>query len=190
MQKHYISAGDLEKFSYCPVNWKISKTNKVNVSEGVSKHKDTAKGGILQNSLIDDLKQLETIILIFSVVGTILSIFGLTFFIKDLTIFQLLLIISFIWILVGVIEILISYLTHYNKWLNIVLYSAFLLLLFSLLIYYLLPGKREIGIIFEVVGILWLVGASFALYFSLLKENKLEYLAKKVRASKRPGCIY
>lgn len=179
MQKHYISAGDLEKFSYCPLNWKISKANKVVLPEGLSKHKDAAESGILQNSLLDELKQLETIILLFSVVGTILSIFGLTFFIKHMSIFQLLLIVAFIWIVVGVIEILISYLSHYNYWLNTVLYSSFLLLLLSLFIYFLLPGKREIGIVFEVVGISWLIGASFALYFSLLKENKLDILQKK-----------
>lgn len=179
VQKHYISAGDLEKFSYCPVNWKISKTKKVDISGGVSKHKDAARGGLLQKTLIDDIKQMETIILIFSVVGTIISIFGLTFFIKHLSIFQLLLIVSFIWIFVGIIEILISHLTHYNKWMNIVLYSSFLLLLLSLFIYYFLPGRQEVGIIFEIVGIFWLAGASFALYFSLLKENKLNILQKK-----------
>lgn len=179
MQKQFISAGDLEKFSYCPVNWKISKTNKVDVPEGVSKHKSAARGGLLQKRLIEELKRLETLILIFSMVGTILSIFGLTFFIRELSIFQLLLIISVIWIVVGSIEILIFHITHYNKWLNIVLYSAFLLLVISLFIYYLLPGKRTIGIIFEIFGILWLAGASFSLYYSLLKENQLNLVHKQ-----------
>ncbi len=81
-QEEFISAGELEKYGYCPLSWWYSRkgaeeTDKKVLKKGVRDHKEVDRQVKLIEEYEDASKEAEASVAIFSIVATILAIIAL-----------------------------------------------------------------------------------------------------------------
>ncbi len=80
--EEYISAGELEKYGYCPLSWWYSRqgveeTDRKVLDKGVRDHKEVDRQVKLVEEYEDASKEAETSVAIFSIVATVLAIVAL-----------------------------------------------------------------------------------------------------------------
>ncbi len=80
--EEYISAGELEKFGYCPLSWWYSRqgaeeADKVKLSVGVRDHQEVDEQLKLIEEYEDASKEAEASVAIFSIVATVLALIAL-----------------------------------------------------------------------------------------------------------------
>lgn len=187
-----ISAAEIEKYAYCPLNWWLYK-------QGVgAEGKEQEEGREKHRSLAEDLTELlrseerahqwETLVLYFAVAASIAGILGVSLLERlDFRLTSILSVLSLIWLLAA------TYLLYRAEGLALPqdrLIAERLLVLFAMvatviaLISLSLSfwEDRTLASIMEVVALLWLVGASHFLYRSLdeAKEAKVLRLSRKL----------
>jgi len=102
-----ISAGDLEKYGYCPLNWWRSLGTSDGLGpetvEGERRHEEVAAE--LKGIEVHEIraKESERMVMYFAVAATIVAVFGMAFFTPaSVQITQILIIVALIWILAAV----------------------------------------------------------------------------------------
>jgi CRISPR-associated exonuclease Cas4 len=78
----YISAGELEKYGYCPLSWWYSRqgadeADKATLMTGVRNHKEVERQVKMVEEYEDASREAETSVAIFSIVATVLAIIAL-----------------------------------------------------------------------------------------------------------------
>ncbi len=170
-----ISAGDLEKFCYCPMSWWISRQQEVSsatLQEGERRHEEL--GNDLHRIVAQEQKALiwEKVVLWTSVMATTLALVGV-FLILDLEPTdqsRILGIISIVWIILAVFMLYRSAslrdrkrTAEYEQYIAIL---ALLGMLTSLNSVPLFGLDESVAVSYELVAIILLVGASIALNMS------------------------
>lgn len=175
--RDFVSAGDLEKFGYCPLSWWLSRElpsdESPNLREGEDRHAALSEDlrGIEQHE--HRAREAESGVLYFAVAATMVATIGLTFLFGGvLQVAWGLSAIALIWLLVAVFflyraerlatpeERLLS-----ERILLICAMAASLVAFAAISI----PGIPAVGLApgFEALALAWLVGASLFLYRSL-----------------------
>jgi len=181
----FVSAGDIEKYAYCPLSWWLSKEHKSVHKNGVKKHLESGKE-------LEDIKRkeekvrlYERFVLLISVAATVAALIGLSFLYgkmeKTWNIFFIML--SFLWLYnslfflykAGKSSILKP---RYEKIILLSSVGAIMIATFSIV--FSLPPSPEIGRFTEILAFLWVVSANLIFYRTLniseeIVEKKIKY---------------
>jgi CRISPR-associated exonuclease Cas4 len=181
----FISASELERFGYCPLSWwqgRIAKVSSDALKQGTKNH----------DRISEDLKTImaseekagswERAVLWFSAVSTLMAIIGFVMMESaNLAIWRwLLTLLSVFWVSA---VLLLMYSVSVNtegifRKERLVAVAGVVMMVIALNAVTLLQIDPEVAVIFEILALIWLIGASVALYYSMMAES----LAKKKRS--------
>jgi len=188
-----VSAGDIEKYAYCPLSWWLSKKHKSVYLEGVRKHKEAGREleEIMKKEKI--IRLYEKYILLISIVATIVSLLGISFIYGKLSMIwnKFFIIISLLWIYnslfflykEGKASTILK--RRYERIILVSSIGAMIVALFSIFIS--LPPNPSIGRFAEILSLLWIASANLIFYRSLnISEEVIE---KKIKYAPVDGKI-
>ena len=180
----FISASELERFGYCPLSWWQGRTERVT--------SDALKQGSRDHGRIsEDLKTImiseekagswERAVLWFSAMSTLMAIIGFVLMeSENLASWRwLLTLLSVFWV-VAVLVLVYSVSTKAEGGIRreqLAAVAGVVMMVVALNAVTLLQVDQEVAAIFEALALIWLIGASIALYYSLIAES----LANKKR---------
>lgn len=190
----YISAGDIEKFGYCPLSWWLSRGLEdpelsESMEEGSKKHAELSSELTKMKDHEEKVREMDVGILYFSIGATIISIVGLTFLpmtLSDRT-SQILSIISLIWLLAACYYLYRAetLVTKEEKLLaeRLILVFAMTAVIIAVVAFttYLSSNVIE-SYALESIALIWLIGACIYLYKSLIhiEEAKIYRLKHEI----------
>jgi len=169
-----FSAGELEKFGYCPLSWWLSRNEEEeeDLSEGEKKHAQIAAEITKIRRREGSAKESETAVLYFAIAATFISILGLTVIQREQNVGQILVVLSLIWLLAS------SYFLYKAETLATPvdrLISERVVLIFAMIATVIAIYSVSVAVfesatlsqILQIIALGWLIGASFFLYRSL-----------------------
>jgi CRISPR-associated exonuclease Cas4 len=184
VESEFISASELERYGYCPLSWWQGRTAQAS--------SDSLRQGSRDHDRIsEDLKSImtseeragswERAVLWFSAVSTLMAIIGFVLMeSSNLAGWRwLLTLLSVFWV-AAVMTLIYSVSDKAQGWIrreSLIAIAGVVVMVVALNAVTLLKIDQEMAFIFEVIALIWLIGASTALYLSL----KAEGLAKKKR---------
>jgi CRISPR-associated exonuclease Cas4 len=185
----FISAGELEKFGYCPLNWWRSRqdsTSTADTEAGIEKHANITNGveEIIEGEHIS--VRAERSILWFAVGATIIALMGITFMDMPLTSLfsRILVILALIWLLAA--SFLLygaeSVTTKQERMTFEKLMLVFAMVAVVLAVYavtFILQPDTTLSRVLEVLALVWLIGASFFLFRSMYALDVAQSTRKK-----------
>jgi len=191
----FISAGDLEKYGYCPLSWWLSRGEEDEekeseiLDEGTRKHAELGSEITKIREHEEKVKEMDTGIMYFSIGATIVAIVGLTFLPMPLPtrVSQILAIISLIWLLAACYflyraETLV---TEDEKLISERLILGFamtatVIAIIAVTTY--LSSDVTTSYILESIALIWLIGACYFLYKSLkhIEEARIYRLKHEI----------
>ncbi|MBE0518169.1 MAG: CRISPR-associated protein Cas4 [Thermoplasmata archaeon] len=189
-QGKYISAGDLEKFSYCPLSWWLSKEHDPSndaLKKGITQHEELGQSLWKIDVGEKTAKESERMVFWYAVVATLIAITGLGLlpFDEAVSISEIMGVVALIWILAASFFLfkasrstMQSKLVDYEK---IILVFAIVAVVIALNAVAFIQSSREMAQILELVAIIWLIGASYFLYRSLVSTNIVSTLRDEFR---------
>jgi CRISPR-associated exonuclease Cas4 len=181
----YISAGDLEKFSYCPLSWWLSRTHdpeRRELLKGIEEHDKLGKSLWEIDSQERKASQSETLVFWYAVTATVIAILGLELVYEDdaLPISEIAVVVALIWILAAAFFLfkatkstIKSKVMDYEK---IVLIFAIAAVIIAVNSVGILVKNDELAFALETVSLIWLIAASFFLYRSLKSADIAQLL--------------
>ncbi|MFH0816766.1 MAG: PD-(D/E)XK nuclease family protein [Methanobacteriota archaeon] len=172
-----VSASDIEKFGYCPLSWWLSRNlqddeDNEPLKSGTALHEVLAQelDGIRHHET--KARQSETIIMWFAVAASLISLLGLNL-ILDLgkSIGEILAVLSLIWLLAAVFFLYRAETKatpeNHLTYQRIVLVFAIVSVVIALNAVSVLELSVFWSQVLEISALMWLVGASYFLYWSL-----------------------
>ncbi len=191
-----ISAGDVEKYAYCPLSWWLSigledePDQKKALLDGEKKHGDFGKdlSSIVSGEIAAEKS--ETVILWFAITATLISIVGLSLIFKaDQNIGMIMGVIALIWILAACYFLYLAETITSKKsrlaYQRIILIFAIVGAVIGVNSVTVLSDffRPEVAQIMQVLSLVWLIAASFFFYRSLkhFHAAKLKRQKRKVK---------
>lgn len=188
-----ISAGEIEKYGYCPLNWWLYRqgvsADDERLEEGQRRHESLANDLTHILRAEERARQWERLVLYFALAASVVAIFGLTILGQlDPRYGLILVILSLIWLLAATFllyraETLVSQEDRLVVERLLVIFAMVATVIALLVLSLAFLNDPILAAIFEVVALLWLVGASFFLYKSLRDVAE----AQTTRASRKLG---
>lgn len=187
-----FSAGEMEKFSYCPLSWWLSR------SDDAANGETTNAGTLAHEKLSSDLtslsgKQAESVIysrmiMYYAVIATTLAAIGMSFirFDQKLMISRMLLLVAVVWLLLSLSMLYLSRTEFYSKKRlieRLILFLATFSMVLSIMSVTILQVNTFLAEILETASLIWLVGASSFLYLDLRAEEKAARLERSMNIS-------
>jgi CRISPR-associated exonuclease Cas4 len=183
----FISASELERFGYCPLSWWQGRTTQASsaaLKQGSQNHE----------RISDDLKTImaseeragswERAVLWFSAVATLMAIIGFVLMESSnlagwrwlLTLLSVFWIAAVLIIVYGISAKVQGVIRNERR----IASAGVVVMVVALNAATLLQLDQEVAAIFEVLALIWLIGASTALYFSLTAQSLAEKKRRKV----------
>lgn len=183
-----ISASEIEKFAYCPLSWWLSRDEeeqKPELVEGERKHARITRkiGDILAHE--ERARESETLVLYFAIAATIASIIGLAFIFRTrLDVGLILGVLSLIWLLSACYflyraETIRTKLEKLLAERVILIFAMVATMIAVFMVIFTLIEDRTLSQIIEAVALIWLIGATYFLYYSLRYMELAEIARKK-----------
>ncbi|MFO7992085.1 MAG: CRISPR-associated protein Cas4 [Thermoplasmata archaeon] len=188
MGEEWISAGDIEKYGYCPLSWWLSSEEQEvidkNLEKGIQKHKEFGDklGDVKEKE--ERSRKLESIILWLAVASSIVSVIGLTLLNPDEYIHQIFMVTSLIWLLAATF---LLYLSERGLWKDESLTAERVILIFamvatimavvSLTLYF---ADFTLARVTQLLSLSWLIGASYWLKYSLSLQSEADKKRKEL----------
>lgn len=186
-REDYISAGDLEKYSYCPLSWWFSLKKEVSnesLEQGITSHRQIEEQLSSVREKEGGAKRFGDMIMYISMAATVVSLIGISFtplFPDPAVISRILLILSLLWILAASYFLYRAETSmkseHKHTYQRLILIFALVSVVIALNSVTLLHVDEIMSYTLEILSLLWLMGASYFLYFEL----KYESMATKTR---------
>jgi CRISPR-associated exonuclease Cas4 len=184
----FISASELERFGYCPLSWWQGRTERVSSDALKQGSKDHGRiSGDLKTIMTSEEKagSWERAVLWFSAVSTLMAIIGFVMLeSENLASWRwLLTLLSVFWV-VAVLVLVYSVSTKTEGGIRrerLVAVAGVVMMVVALNAVTLLQVDQEVAAIFEVLALIWLMGASAALYFSLIAESMARKKRRQVK---------
>lgn len=186
----FISAGDIEKFSYCPLSWWLSLEHEDNsepLAQGVKRHERLGRSLWTIDSGEKGARESERIVFWWAIVATVLAIVGLELLPLENAdmLSTILTVVALIWILAALFFLykaarstMESKVVSYEK---IILVFAIVAVIVAANAVAFLVEDVRLAQVLETLAILWLVGASYFLYRSLRSTEIADSLRKEFR---------
>ena len=186
----YISAGDLEKYSYCPMSWWLSKKHDVQdttTRKGIEEHEKLGETLWRIDSGERSAKESERLVFWYAVVASLIAVMGLELmpFEEAVSFSEILGAVALIWILAAAFFL---YKASRSKVEGKILDYEKLILIFAIVAAIVavnavafLQENVALAQVLELVAIVWLIAASFFLRRSLAATNIAESLRHEFR---------
>jgi CRISPR-associated exonuclease Cas4 len=171
-----ISASDLERFAYCPLSWWLSTKSDVTspvLEEGEREHKALS---VELSDIMEEEKRArnwERVVLWFALTATVLAAIGVVFRpVENSSEWSKILgLLSIPWIISAVFMLYRSASAREERkrsqYEQVIVIFAIIAMVITLNSVTVLGVDPEIAMIYEVAALIWLIGASVALYVSL-----------------------
>ncbi len=182
----YISAGDIEKYSYCPLSWWLSLKEKNSENEGVRRHREIsneAKRGMEEYQKKGDF---EKSVMYLAVGATLIALVGIAMLYSSFPLAIAFHSISIFWLIVALYmlwkaDVLVVQWKKmtFERMMVIIPLASMVASIFA--ITFLLQPNFLMGYLLEVLSMLWLIGATFFLYLSLKAEMEYSKIRKKLK---------
>ena len=188
--ERFISAGDLEKFSYCPLSWKLSSEfdpENENIAQGIKEHDKLGKSLWKIEATEKTARQSEKLVFWWAVIATMVAILGLEVlpFEHATTISEVMGVVALIWILAASYFLykaarssMHSIVVNYEK---IILIFAIIAVLVAVSAVAFSITDTKLAVSLEAVAIVWLMGASYFMYKTLRSTTIIDSLRKEFR---------
>jgi len=186
----YISAGDLEKYSYCPLSWWLSdefEGNTEELSHGLEEHDKLGKSLWKIEATEKTQRESERLVFWWAIVATLFALIGLELLpLKEsIPLSRVLGVVALIWILAASYFLYRSSKSTIDS--NVVEYER-IILVFAIVaavlavnaVAFLITNVR-LAQALELVAVAWLVGASYFLYRSMRSTGVIDALRKEYR---------
>jgi CRISPR-associated exonuclease Cas4 len=189
-----VSAGDLEKFSYCPLSWWLSRDfdeNDDHLKRGIAEHDKLGKSLWEIDAEERVAKQSEMMVFWYAVVATIMAVIGLEVLHMqmDVEVGEILGVVALIWVLAASFVLfrasrsnIRSKVMDYER---IILIFALVAVILAINSVAFIISDVRLGQALEVGSIIWLIGASYFLYRSLRSTQTTESLREEFRVKGR-----
>jgi len=181
----YISAGDIEKYSYCPLSWWLSRGEKNRDSEGVRKHREIgemARKGMMK---VREERESERGVIYLAMGGTFIALIGISMLYSSYPLAITFHAISIFWLMVALYLLWRSdYLIPRWKKLNFERIMIMLptgSMLASIFAVSFLFENHILGYLLEIISLLWLIGATFFFYICLKSEMEYSSIRKELK---------
>jgi CRISPR-associated exonuclease Cas4 len=184
----FVSAGDLEKFSYCPLSWWLSRDHEVDNEElekGIDEHHKLGKSLWEIDSKEKTAQQSETLVFWYAVIATVIAILGIELLIEDdlLHLSRIMGVVALIWVLAAAFFLykasrstLSSRLIEYER---IILIFAIVAVLIAVNAVGFVLKDDRLAQALEFVSLAWLIAASYFLYRSLKSTGIADLLRRE-----------
>jgi CRISPR-associated exonuclease Cas4 len=181
----FVSAGDLEKYSYCPLNWLLSRQHepeREDLSKGIEEHDKFGRSLWEIDTKERTARQSETLVFWYAVTATVIAVLGLEMVVstEDVPIGEIMGAVALIWILAAAFFLykasrsnISSKVMDYEK--TILIFAIVAVVLAVNAVAFLMKDDK-LAQALEMVSLLWLIGASFFLYRSLKSTEVAESL--------------
>jgi CRISPR-associated exonuclease Cas4 len=181
----YISAGDIEKYSYCPLSWWLSRNEEHTENEGVKKHRNISKDATQMKEKYRQMKRFESMAIYYSIGATIIALVGISFFYTSPLLSRLFILFSILWLIFSLYllwksERYVVLLDKKNTERIMVIASAAATTFSIFSVTFILPPNYTLGYVLEVLSLLWLIFASYFLYMAIRKEIQYNEIKKKL----------
>jgi len=188
--RRFISAGDIEKYSYCPLSWWLSlerEEDSEKLARGVKKHERLGESLWKIDSGEKSARESERIVFWWAVVATALAVVGLELLPLEntVTLSTILGVLALIWILAALFFLykaarstIESTVMGYEK--IILIFAIVAVIVATNAVAFVVEDVR-LAEILEAIAILWLAGASYFLYRSLRSTGIADSLRKEFR---------
>lgn len=181
----FVSAGDLEKYAYCPLSWWLSKTYKVVAQHGVTHHRRAE--GELQDIQRKEtaIKSYERYILFFAVAASLVAVAGIALLHDETSEFwkYFFVVMALLWLLNSSFFLYRASRTEsivkarYERLLLLSAMGAIFVAFFSIL--FTTPANPAISRFAEILSLLWVILANIIFYRTLTMSDEL--IEKKIR---------
>ncbi len=182
----YISAGDIEKYSYCPLSWWLSRKEKHVENEGVRRHREISNEAKKMKESYSSMKKSESMAIYYSIGATIIALVGISFLYSSPLLSRLFILLSIGWLLFS-----LYLLWKFEKYVLIwerkttervmVITSAAATIFSIFSVTFVLPPNFGLGYVMEVLSLLWLIFASYFLYETMKHEMEYNEMKKKLK---------
>lgn len=186
----YVSAGDLEKFSYCPLSWWLSRTHKSRgkeLAKGIRGHEELGRSLWQIDAEEKSASQSETLVFWYAVTATIIAVLGLELVFEDdsMHLGEIMGVVALIWVLAASFFLfkatkstIKSMTVVYEK---IVLIFAIVAVVIAVNAVGFIMQDSKLAQALEFIALLWLMAASYFLYRSLKSADIAQLLRKEFR---------
>ncbi len=188
--QRFISAGDIEKYSYCPLSWWLSLEKEEHsepLAQGVKRHERLGRSLWKIDSGEKSARDSERIVFWWAMVATALAVVGLELlpFENAVELSTILGAVALIWILAALFFLykaarstIDSTVMSYEK---IILVFAIVAVIVAVNAVAFVQEDFRLAEILEALAILWLAGASYFLYRSLMSTGIVDSLRREFR---------
>ncbi len=185
-----VSAGDLEKYSYCPLSWWLSRDfseDDDHLKKGIAEHERLGKSLWEIDAEERAAKQSETMVFWYAVIATVMAAIGLAV-LHDQTaieVSEVLGVVALIWILAAAFALYRASTSNVRSkvmdYERIILIFALVAVVLAINSVAFIISDQTLGQALEVGSIIWLIGASYFLYRSLKSTETMEALREEFR---------
>jgi CRISPR-associated exonuclease Cas4 len=175
----FVSAGEIEKYGYCPLSWWLSRgeaepEESEVLEKGTKKHTEIGADINSIRKHEEKVKEMDTGIMYFSIGATIVAVIGLTFMPMDISerVSQIMAAISLIWLLAACYYLYRAetLITEDERLIaeRLILIFAMTAVVIAVIAFttYLTSSITE-SYVLESIALIWLIGACYYLYKSL-----------------------
>lgn len=186
----YISAGDLEKYTYCPLSWWLSRKHDTQdraTRKGIKEHEKLGETLWKIDSGEKSARESERLVFWYAIVATLIAVIGLGLmpFKEAVSIGEIFGVVALIWVLAASFFLYkASRSTIQSKVLDyerIILVFAIVAVMIAINAVAFISESRALAQVMELVAIIWLIGASFFLRRSLMSTNIASTLRDEFR---------
>lgn len=186
----FISAGDLEKFTYCPMSWLLSKkhdTQDHTTRKGIKEHEKLGETLWKIDSGEKSAKEAERLVFWYAVVATLIAVIGLELmpFENTVSLSEILGSVALIWVLAATFFLykasrpsIQSKVVDYEK---IILVFAIVAVIIAINAVAVLEENKSLAQVMELVAVIWLIAASYFLYRSIASTRIASALREEFR---------
>ncbi len=181
----FISAGDIEKYSYCPLSWWLSREERNERSEGVKKHEEFNREVKRMRSTYQRAKSSENIVIYYSIGATIIALLSISFLYTSLLLSRLFIVFSLLWLLFS-----LYFLWRYDKYVlvwnkkvteRVMVVGALIATVFSILAMTFLVSNYIFGYVLVILSLLWLIFATYFLHMALKSEIQYNEIRNRIK---------
>ena len=182
----YISAGDIEKYSYCPLSWWLSRNEKDEENEGVKKHREISEEAGRGIKEYRKKKDFEKSVIHFALGATLIALVGISMLYSSFSIAIVFHSISIFWLILALYLLwkADAFIVQWKKMIfeKIMVIIPLVSMVASIFaITFLMKPNFLMGYLLEVISMLWLIGATFFLYLSIKSEMEYSRIRKKLK---------
>jgi CRISPR-associated exonuclease Cas4 len=183
-RQEIISASDIERYCYCPLSWWLGRHGVDATGEAVDRGQKTHdKIGAELDTIKakeTEAKVFERLLIWFAVMASILALIGVTFVTSvESTLFKTVVdIIAVIWLMAALFYLYMGEKITIVGWklkleAAVVVSGMVITIIAILSIPLVLIVDKRVGLIFEILALVWLIGATAVLYFALKRHETI-----------------